>query len=1115
MAIHLLVLSRFLLFQAALLPGVEGSCLPNAIPEDRRQDIMVKGTMMPLGIWEHGWESAAMVAYITKILSEEMLGLKTKMTAGTISPENGIIAVAMCANPMDGLDPQCDTPVSSPTEHLALEWWPDGSKYTIQWFQDNWPEIAPTQLGEIGYVGVQGMRLHEATVIDSVAATGQNLQWYCNYNSSWFTPSPYFEQTTTIPDAKLNNCSNLVGLCGGEYARMAADYDDAVGNGGFELRSGQTCAACSDDKWWRSPSCRASPSTCIPLVTAGSGWLINEFIEKVLAYNMPVAVATTLTWEDYLWVFPNRNVLSYDWIPGVHFGNLKSLDLGFPRNNASEFKAGIMRTMAADSVLEKHCWRGLETAAPDAFFLGKNLEMTMTDMNNMITHYVALGTDQYNYSGAACLWLRDSEDIWRNWLPESDATRCSSGHGMADGNGLFTDNRSLAVECKPCPTGHMSRSIIDPRSATYECVLCRPGEVQPMWGQDHCIACDPGFYQDKSGLDVCELCDLGSYTDARGLATCTECPGVLTTKVMASSNISACLCPEKSYQALNQGSATCTDCPEGMICPVGSREANFGTTDGPLPLLEVGFYSFNNAPLDPYRCMSDEACIGGMPESCAPNHGGLTCSICDEGFALSSDKTCTACGAATKGGFLYPVLPLVIGPPVILAVYKFSQDDVEKWGLPRNGLASMAFLIFINIQTIGSSKMVDMVLPTNSLLPKVQGAFASTLSIDSILRPACAIRGSIVGKFVLRLLTPFWALVVFGIVFGTFRALPFLPNLDIWVMISVYGALFNTFFITIAGYVASLFQCYVHPNGKFSVVEMPQVICFEQGEWTAMVGFAVVGALIFLVAPIALFVYLIVLIPKRFSESRNFRISTKFVARKFCADRAWWTIALLLKGLWINFTKIFFVGPVGQILWLNGGLLAYTTLTMLFMPWRHYIVSFIDFASHCILTFFFTTQAFLAVTSSAEQADISYAAMGILFFDFVVLGAGVGFLLYKHLNPPSQEDLDTQAKNLCKVLSRFAKQPDRVSQLLLILPGYEMHILKVASKLIQRESDEQGLVVGKFLSREGTMLSRGSTEDEMAKLDSNKASTPAAVPALEGGNDVAAKTDPAPITEEV
>jgi len=536
-----------------------------------------------------------------------------------------------------------------------------------------------------------------------------------------------------------------------------------------------------------------------------------------------------------------------------------------------------------------------------------------------------------------------------------------------------------------------------------------------------------------------------------------------------------CVCAAGSYRSILGGG--CRPCPEGMTCDAGSREDGFpsgpgveASTSAVYPRVDSGYFTHYDGPLSVYKCIG-AACPGGRPETCSAHARKLACGECDEGWVHTSKGECARCQDIFKTALLYPVLPLMFGPPVIYAMYRHSQDDVERWGQPLNGMASMFYLFLVTTQTVGASLMVGVDIPPGSPLPALQQLAQMSLNLDALLRPNCSLPSALLWRFTQRILLPVWLLLLFVFTWVVVRVSPCVTTMNLYVTLNVYGGVFNTFFISIASLMVGMFQCYQHPNGKYSVVDFPSLLCFE-GEWIPMSAIAVCGLLLFCVLPIAFFVRIVWLIPTYFPNNKNFRLSIKFIVRKFTFDRAWWAIVLLLKGLWINLAKVFMTEATGQILWQVSGLLFYAVLTMQFMPWRHFVVSFVDVIAHSILTYFFTMQALFVRTSAGDRENVGAAAAGVLCVAFLVLAFGAGSLVRDHLRPARPSEVVLMANKLCQAFAHFAEQPERAAALLSLLPGNEKRTLWSAGLIIRRESSPEGLLLGSATVGDEVRLSR-------------------------------------------
>ena len=133
-----------------------------------------------------------------------------------------------------------------------------------------------------------------------------------------------------------------------------------------------------------------------------------------------------------------------------------------------------------------------------------------------------------------------------------------------------------------------------------KCLQCGKGNFSKSMGSNMCDKCEPGKYLSTTGQSACERCRIGSFTEKDGSVTCTLCPGNRTTEYPGVVSEERCVCPEKTYRALN---GVCVTCPEGMTCGLASAQALFPTYAGEkfktfeqVPKLNPGFYSTSKDP---------------------------------------------------------------------------------------------------------------------------------------------------------------------------------------------------------------------------------------------------------------------------------------------------------------------------------------------------------------------------------------------------------------------------------------------------------------------------------------------------------------------------------------
>ena len=213
-------------FQLLWSSSYARQCLPDAVREDERLNITVEGVSMPVGLAVGNWESAYLVADMFQILTQEVLGYHAQQ--GISSGGSTTMALQLAG---------CDGVVERPEEcpwpsrfHVALELWPN------RWFSEGMQNMlanlaarAPRSVGEIGYLGYDGLFVLGKARKRCLEATGLHLSYYGNYNSSWFDPAAHASTLADVDLGKLKRCDESVwaeySLSGGQYLNATGDAD--------------------------------------------------------------------------------------------------------------------------------------------------------------------------------------------------------------------------------------------------------------------------------------------------------------------------------------------------------------------------------------------------------------------------------------------------------------------------------------------------------------------------------------------------------------------------------------------------------------------------------------------------------------------------------------------------------------------------------------------------------------------------------------------------------------------------------------------------------------------------------------------------------------------------
>ena len=113
--------------------------------------------------------------------------------------------------------------------HVGLESW---LGYPADWeyIQNNFPSMAPKNLGSMGYAGIAGMFIPRHIQRQAYSATGEALQFYRDWNATWNQPGQFFD-SISADFSKLASCnmSDSVMSNDGVWRRHVTFTGDADG----------------------------------------------------------------------------------------------------------------------------------------------------------------------------------------------------------------------------------------------------------------------------------------------------------------------------------------------------------------------------------------------------------------------------------------------------------------------------------------------------------------------------------------------------------------------------------------------------------------------------------------------------------------------------------------------------------------------------------------------------------------------------------------------------------------------------------------------------------------------------------------------------------------------
>ena len=192
-------------------------------------------------------------------------------------------------------------------------------------------------------------------------------------------------------------------------------------------------------------------------------------MQKATVFNMPVACAAALTYGDYTTLPQAGNVIFFWWTPDPTFLDLSPMVLKFAPTKAAEWNQGNMLSEGASAPINTISSRDLHTLAPILERFADNVDLPMSEMDNMLKDHLDKGLDysEESWRNVTCTWLRNNRALWQKWIP--DESECSGGFGLYDAVlNQFTNDRNVSNKII-CQAAWFSRNF-QQRSPRMTCV---------------------------------------------------------------------------------------------------------------------------------------------------------------------------------------------------------------------------------------------------------------------------------------------------------------------------------------------------------------------------------------------------------------------------------------------------------------------------------------------------------------------------------------------------------------------------------------------------------------------------------------------------------------------
>lgn len=906
-------------------------CLDDGVPEEARHYILDNdGKQIPIGLLRCNWASSEIMTEIVQVLIRERLGFHAEL-----HPVNGkfgaspFFALAGCDDFDDTTKRRCGH--QETMVHVAMDAWISGYGHQWRQFQEEFPVIAPKDMGTMGYEGEETMYVSKEVLASAFGDAGLALDFYKSYNTTRDDPKKYFDhvQNISLDELLLCNESNFfVDSYMRNYIKFSGDVD------GVLEQNGSFVAKCVHGRWWMAPTCRASFPECIPLFTAGNGWSLQSLMQWATAYSIPAALAISSSYSNWITHVETHRSLWYWWIPDSTFIEMEPEQVILPRHSPSGWARGDKSTGATGSYIGKMVSANLYSKASRVEEFVSSVLMELGEIMDLL-----LKAKRSSMKEAACDWIRLNRDKWEEWV--TIETSCTAGFGLVDVEGQFLANRSGASTCERCAAGFFSQEYVDDKGKTHRCVPCAPGTSQSQSLSTTCEPCARGTFSNVPASKECRVCGVGFYQSFQGQMECSACAPDRTTQLLGATEPQDCVCKANAIETTH---GHCVACSVGLWCPLGStvtllQSAN--GTDPSGPHVEAGYKADAENPLEVYKC-TDLACPGGAPGTCNGGLEGLACGNCASGFYFWSE-TCQRCGLGAPVAWTIVSILLAIG--IFISYYPLSFPYVAKASAFFSATASFGILFGL-LQNLGVlSTALTWENGSNPLL-----RFASIFVFDlNGFGFSCAAEGnakpySIIASFfwLVVLLLPICAILTNYLPCLSRRGLAW----EAMKTVNVIGHFLQVATTTMSSVALLPFMCYQHPSGKESVLKFPNVLCGSPEHITMQsVG---ISLMVLGVAFLAAACFAARMAPK-WSGTRKLR-AIVFLIQRFRPSTLWFGLVLLARGMLLSLPVVFATNMPGLHLMLMLGIQqAYSYMQLWFHPWKSPILNLGDAVSTGLL----------------------------------------------------------------------------------------------------------------------------------------------------------------------
>lgn len=120
---------------------------------------------------------------------------------------DGFYALTGCTTPLTIGDRGCEGATKTYT-HASVEVWSEGYQTEWDFLQENYPSLAPVNVGNMGYNGKVSYYFSKHVRDRAWEGEGLNLDYYRGYNISWHDAAKYFDSPLALNTSDLLHCND-------------------------------------------------------------------------------------------------------------------------------------------------------------------------------------------------------------------------------------------------------------------------------------------------------------------------------------------------------------------------------------------------------------------------------------------------------------------------------------------------------------------------------------------------------------------------------------------------------------------------------------------------------------------------------------------------------------------------------------------------------------------------------------------------------------------------------------------------------------------------------------------------------------------------------------------